>query len=145
MKVIISYKNPQQDSHTWIQDISSLDILVDDAEATEIIVDCTLCTFDYNNIGSILGKIMSKLRLNGKIIIYEKDIDIVCHNYNKSGMNIQDLNSLIFEDTPAVACLLNTEVISDLLKQAGLTIEEKFVNNDTMQSIIIARRNKNAA
>tara|TARA_R110002020_G_scaffold177788_4_gene370544 strand:- start:339 stop:776 length:438 start_codon:yes stop_codon:yes gene_type:complete len=145
MKVIISHKNPQQDSHTWIQDISSLDILVDDAEATEIIVDCTLCTFDYNNIGSILGKIMSKLRLNGKIIIYEKDIDIVCHNYNKSGMNIQDLNSLIFEDTPAVACLLNTEVISDLLKQAGLTIEEKFVNNDTMQSIIIARRNKNAA
>jgi hypothetical protein len=145
MKVIISHKNPQQDSHTWIQDISSLDILVDNAEATEIIVDCTLCTFDYNNIGSILGKIMSKLRLNGKIIIYEKDIDIVCHNYNKSGMNIQDLNSLIFEDTPAVACLLNTEVISDLLKQAGLTIEEKFVNNDTMQSIIIARRNKNAA
>ena len=60
-------------------------------------------------------------------------------------MNIQDLNSLIFEETPAVACLLNTEVISDLLTQAGLAIEEKFVNNDTMQSIIIARRGKDAA
>ena len=145
MKVIISHKNPQQDSHTWIQDISSLDILVDDAEATEIIVDCTLCTFDYNNIGPILSKIVSKLRLQGKVVVYEKDIDMIRHNYNKPGMNIQDLNNLVFEETPAVACLLNTEVISDLLKQAGLTIEEKFINNDTMQSIVIARRDKNAA
>ena len=137
MKVIISHKNPQQDSHTWIQDISSLDILVDDAEATEIIVDCTLCTFDYNNIGPILGKIVSKLRLQGKVVVYEKDIDMVCHNYNKSGMNIQDLNNLVFEETPAV--------ISDLLMQVGLTIEGRFINNDTMQSIVIARRDKNAA
>jgi hypothetical protein len=145
MKVIISHRNPQQDSHTWIQDIRSLDVLVDDAEATEIIVDCTLCTFDYSNIGSILNKIVSKLRINGKMIVYEKDVDIICHNYDKSGMNIQDLNSLVFEETPAVACLLNVEVISDLLTQAGLQIEEKFINNDTMQSIIIARRSKNAA
>jgi hypothetical protein len=144
MKVIISHKNPQQNSHTWIQDISTLDVLVDDAEATEIIVDCALCTFNFANIGGILNKIISKLRLDGKIIIYEKDIDIVCYTYNKSGMNIQDLNSLIFEEVPAVASFLNTEVISDLLTQAGLTIEEKFVNNDTMQSIIIARRTKNA-
>ena len=145
MKVIISHRNPQQDSHTWIQDIRSLDVLVDDAEATEIIVDCTLCTFDYSNIGSILNKIVSKLRINGKMIVYEKDVDIICHNYDKSGMNIQDLNNLIFEETSAIACLLNVEVISDLLTQAGLQIEEKFINNDTMQSIIIARRSKDAA
>ncbi len=145
MKVIISHRNPQQDSHTWIQDIRSLDVLVDDAEAIESIVDCILCTFDYSNIGSILNKIVSKLRIDGKMIVYEKDVDIICHNYNKSGMNIQDLNNLVFEETPAVACLLNVEVISDLLTQSGLQIEEKFINNDTMQSIIIARRTQNAA
>ena len=142
MKIIISHKKPKQDSHTWIQDISSLDVLVDDAEATEIIVDCALCTFDYSNIGSILNKIISKLRLGGKIVIYEKDIDMVCYNYSKSGMNIRDLNNLIFEETPAIACVLNTEVISDILKHSELSIEEKFINNDTMQSIIIGRRNK---
>ena len=144
MKIIISHKNPEQDSHTWIQDMSSIDVLVDDAEATEIVIDCTLCTFAFQNVGSLLHKIVSKLRLGGTVIVYEKDIDIVCHNYNKSGMNIQDINSLIFEDTPAVASVLNIEVVSDLLKQAGLTIEEKFVNNNTMQAIVIARREKNA-
>ena len=36
------------------------------------------------------------------------------------------------------------EVVSDLLKQAGLTIEEKFINNNTMQAIVIAKREKNA-
>jgi len=143
MKIILSHSPPSAGGHHWIQDLSAMDSIVENSEATEIIVDSFLSSFGYQNIGSVVGKIISKLRAGGKLVIYENDIDLLSHQYSKTGMDIQDMNSLMFGDTSAIACVLNTEVIIDLLQQAGLQIEEKLINNDTMQSIITARRKRN--
>ena len=143
MKIILSNSKPTDSGHVWVSNISSIDLFVDDSESTEIIIDSMLTSFPYIELGSILSKIVSKLRINGKIIIYEKDIDMICHHYNKMGMGVQDINNLLFDTSGSIASVLNIETIADRLKELGLTIEEQFINSETMQSIITARRNNN--
>ena len=143
MKIILSNSKPADSSHVWVSNISSIDLFVDDSESTEIIIDSMLTSFSYVELGSILSKVVSKLRINGKIIIYEKDIDMICHHYNKMGMDVQDINNLLFDTSGSIASVLNIETIADRLKGLGLTIEEQFISSETMQSIITARRNNN--
>ena len=143
MKIILSNRKPSESNHIWVSDISSIDLFVDDSEATEIIIDSMLTLFPYIELGPVLSKVMSKLRINGRIIIYEKDIDMICHYYNKMGMGVQDINDLLFETSGSISSVLNIETVVDRLKDLGLTIEEQFVNSETMQSIVTARRNNN--
>jgi|15BtaG_2_1085339.scaffolds.fasta_scaffold86058_2 ABC-type uncharacterized transport system YnjBCD ATPase subunit len=144
MKIILSNRKPSESNHIWVSDISSIDLFVDDSESTEIIIDSMLTSFPRSELGSVLSKIVSKLRINGRIIIYEKDIDIICHHYNKMGMDVQDINDLLFDTSSSIASVLNAETLGESLKQMGLTIEEQFINNETMQVVITARRNNNA-
>jgi len=143
MKIILSNSRPSESNHIWVSDISSIDLFVDDSESTEIIIDSMLASFSHSELGTVLNKVASKLRINGRIIIYERDIDMICHHYNRMGMGIQDINNLLFDSSSSIASVLNTETIVDNLKQMGLTIEEQFINSETMQSIITARRNNN--
>jgi|TARA_R110000751_G_scaffold292159_1_gene399442 ABC-type uncharacterized transport system YnjBCD ATPase subunit len=143
MKIILSNSKPSESNHIWVSDISSIDLFVDDSESTEIIIDSMLTSFSYTELGTVLAKAVSKLRINGRIIIYEKDIDMICHHYNKMGMGIQDINNLLFDSSSSIASVLNTETIIDALKQIGLKIEEQFINSETMQSIVTARRTNN--
>ena len=39
MKIILSHTDPESKSHTWISDISTIDSVVDNNEATDVIVD----------------------------------------------------------------------------------------------------------
>ena len=143
MKIILSNRKPSESNHIWVSDISSIDLFVDDSEATEIIIDSMLTLFPYIELDPILSKVMSKLRINGRIIIYEKDIDMICHYYNKMGMGVQDINDLLFDTSGSISSVLNIETVVDRLKGLGLTIEEQFVNSETMQSIVTARRDNN--
>ena len=144
MKIILSNRRPSESNHIWVSDISSIDLFVDDSESTEIIIDSMLTSFPYTELESVLSKIVSKLRINGRIIIYEKDIDMICHHYNKMGMDVQDINDLLFDTSSSIASVLNAETLGESLKQMGLTIEEQFINSETMQAVITARRNNNA-
>jgi hypothetical protein len=144
MKIILSNRKPSESNHIWVSDISSIDLFVDDSESTEIIIDSMLTSFPYAELESVLSKIVSKLRINGRIIVYEKDIDMICYHYTKMGMGVQDMNDLLFDTSSSIASVLNAETIGESLKQAGLTIEEQFINSETMQAVITARRNNNA-
>jgi hypothetical protein len=144
MKIILSNRRPSESNHIWVSDISSIDLFVDDSESTEIIIDSMLTSFSYAELESVLSKVVSKLRINGRIIIYEKDIDMICHHYNKMGMDVQDINDLLFDTSSSIASVLNAETLGESLKQIGLTIEEQFINSETMQSVTTARRNNNA-
>ena len=144
MKIILSHTDPQSKSHVWVKDFSTLDAVVDNNEATEIIIDSFLSAFNFESLGYILDKIVSKMRLNSKLVIYQKDIDLLAYRYNKTGMALSDMNSLLFEDSPSIGCVLNTETISEIIKKSNLKIEEKTLDNETMQSIITSRRIANA-
>ena len=144
MKIIFSHTDPKSKSHVWISDFSTIDSVVDNNEATEISVDSFLSAFNFEALEHILGKIVSKMRLNSKLVIYQKDIDILSYMYNKTGMAISDINSLLFEDCPSVGCVLNIETITDIISKSNLKIEEKTLNNETMQAVITSRRIANA-
>mgnify|MGYP003132848803 CR=1 FL=1 len=144
MKIILSHTDPESKSHTWISDISTIDSIVDNNEATDIIVDSFLSAFNFESLGHILQKIVSKMRLNSKLVIYQKDIDLLSYKYNKTGMSLTDMNSVLFEDSPSIGCVLNTDAITEIVKGSNLTIEEMTLDAETMQSIIISRRVANA-
>ena len=104
MKIILSHTDPESKSHVWVKDISDLDEVADNNEATEIIVDSFLSAFNFESLGYILQKIVSKMRLNSKLVIYQKDIDLLSYRYNKTGMSLTDMNSVLFEDSPSIGC-----------------------------------------
>tara|TARA_Y100001936_G_scaffold20231_1_gene17264 strand:- start:5504 stop:5947 length:444 start_codon:yes stop_codon:yes gene_type:complete len=145
MKIILSHTDPESKSHVWVSDFSTIDSVVDDNEATEIIVDSFLSAFNFESLEYILNKIVSKMRLNSKLVIYQKDIDILSYTYNKTGMALSDINSILFEDCPTVGCVLNIETIADIVKGSNLQITQKTLDNETMQAIITSRRVANAS
>tara|TARA_Y100001938_G_scaffold151178_1_gene246931 strand:- start:3292 stop:3714 length:423 start_codon:yes stop_codon:yes gene_type:complete len=140
MRIILSNTEPTLKNYTWVKDISSLDKIVDDAEATEILVDNFLSSFNFSFAGEALKKILSKLRTRGTITIYVKDISLICHNVASLALDISDINSLFFEDSQAIASVLNLSNVSDILTQCGLTVKEKHLNVETCQGIIVAER-----
>ena len=144
MKIILSHTDPESKSHTWISDISTIDSVVDNNEATDVIVDSFLSAFNFESLAHILQKIVSKMRLNSKLVIYQKDLDLLSYRYSKSGMSLTDMNSLLFEDSPSIGCVLNTETISEIISNSNLKIEQKTLDSETMQSVIISRRVANA-
>ena len=113
MKIILSNRKPSESNHIWVSDISSIDLFVDDSESTEIIIDSMLTSFPYAELESVLSKIVSKLRINGRIIVYEKDIDMICYHYTKMGMGVQDMNDLLFDTSSSIASVLNAETIGE--------------------------------
>ena len=56
MRIILSNTEPTLKNYTWVKDISSLDKIVDDAEATEILVDNFLSSFNFSFAGEALKK-----------------------------------------------------------------------------------------
>tara|TARA_R100000908_G_C3679377_1_gene98711 strand:+ start:135 stop:578 length:444 start_codon:yes stop_codon:yes gene_type:complete len=144
MKIKLSHTDPNTPSHVWVNDIERLDTIVGDNEATEIIVDSFLSAFNFEALSYVLNKIVSKMRLNSTLVIYQKDIDLLAHRYSRTGMALSDINTILFEDCPSIGCVLNTEAITDILLQNKLKIQQKTLDTETMQSIIISRRIANA-
>ena len=140
MKVVLSHSKPELQSHSWIQDINTLDTIVDNSEATEIIVDNFLSSFNFDVVGHVVSKIVSKLRISGEVIFYVKDISLICHNVDSMGLEISEINKLFFEDSANMSSVLNIENVCDLLEGAGLKVHEKYLNVETCQGIVKARR-----
>ena len=68
-------KKPADPSYTWINDLNTLDLLVENCEATEIIVDNILSDFKFEEIGDVIKKIMSKMRMGSQVTFYQLDFE----------------------------------------------------------------------
>ena len=79
MRIYLSKSQPSDASYTWISDLNTLDLLVEDCEATEIIVDNILANFKFEEIGDVIKKIMSKMRIDSQITFYQLDFDLLSH------------------------------------------------------------------
>jgi hypothetical protein len=138
MKLQFTKEVSSIDYCTHVRDMNLVDILCDDMEAEEILVDNFLNQFPYNVLGNAVAKIVSKLRLGGQITITEHDIDFLCHNLSVGKLNHQEFNEIVFSGGPA-SCLFSIETIVDLLKQAGLKITEKFIDDNNL-CVVKAKR-----
>jgi hypothetical protein len=140
MKIYLSKTPSDRAGFVWVNDIHSLDSIVNDSEATHIVVDNFFSGFNFKDLGMVLGTIFAKMRIGCSIVFYQLDIDILSHQYSRMAMDIGAYNELLFREG-AVSSVFNTESLCDLIAQAGLQIETKEINYDTFQCMIIARRN----
>lgn len=139
MKILFSKCAQEKDGFVCITNLNSIDLIVEDSEATEIILDNYLSAFAHSQGQEILKKILSKLRLNGKIIIYNPDIDLICFEYTKNNLNEKTLNDILF-DGSVLASFWSMETLCDLLKNNGIEILSKKFVNQTL-AVIIGVRN----
>lgn len=138
MKIFISKELPTNDSYAHVSDLGLLDLVVEDSEATEIIVDNFLSKFTFEEIGNVVQKIASKLRKNGKITFYHAEIDMICYQRSRSMIDIDTLNKTLFSqgETRSVFPIEN---LVDLLTSVGLSIKSKQLHN-SCQAIVTATR-----
>ena len=138
MKLYFSKESITDPTYTHIRDINLIDILSDDLEAEEILIENFLNQFTYNMFGQVLGKIMSKLRLGGEIIVCEHDIEFLCNKLSTGKIDQQEFNEIVFSGGPA-NCLFKMDTVIDLLQQGGLRIKEKVIDENNLY-IVKARR-----
>ena len=85
--------------------------------------------------------ILSNTEPSLKNYTWIKDISsLICHNVASVALDISDINTLFFEDSQAIASVLNLSNVDDILTQCGLTVKEKHLNIETCQGIIVAAR-----
>jgi len=140
MKVYLSNKKPENSEHVHVSNIVSLDNTVNDSEATEIILDNFLCQFSINELGPVLEKILSKLRLNSTLTIKDKDIDIVCMKHVRGDWSLAEVNSNLFQ-SGATKSFLNIETIQANLPNR-FRVEKSYLDQQSGDFLIIARRLK---
>tara|TARA_R100001244_G_scaffold80218_1_gene62849 strand:- start:35 stop:457 length:423 start_codon:yes stop_codon:yes gene_type:complete len=114
MRIYLSTQKPPDIGYQWIPNIASLNQQVLDGEATSIIVDRFLCGFAIDELEVLLNKIISKLRLNADLTIMETDIDFLCTKYRRSTIDIEELNSILFQNNN-IKSLLTIEHIAKYL------------------------------
>lgn len=128
MKILFSKHPQEKDGYICITNLNTIDLIVEDGEATEIILDNYLSGFIYNESHKALKKVLSKLRINGKIIIYNPDVDMICFEYTKNNLDEKTLNDILF-DGSVLGSFWSMETLCDLLKQNNIQIlTKKFVN-----------------
>lgn len=136
MKIYLSEKKPSNTEFTHVTNIINLDNVVEDNEATQIILDDFLRVFKITEIETVVKKVLTKLRINGSIVISDVDVDVITSKYNRGDMNLEEFNTAVFENPSSN--LINIEflreVISKLIKIKSMSLDQnsgKFVIEGT--------------
>jgi len=138
MRIYLSTQQPPDIGYQWISNIAALNQHVLDGEATSIIVDKFLCRFSINELQSLLDKIISKLRLNAELVIMDTDIDFLCTKYRKSDIDVEELNSILFEDS-GLKSLLTMEYVEQHIPP-NIQVTHKNFDSKLSQITIKCRR-----
>jgi len=134
MRIVFSHNQEDQD-RLWINNLSSLDIIVDNGEASEIVVDDILCSFNIKEVPDVIRLIASKIKKGGKIILYFTDIELLSHMLSTGAITLTDFNEAIYPAGSSVKCAVSTDIIIDELRLAGFKISQKQIKNFT--SIVV--------
>ena len=135
MKIFFSQQD-DDDTAFWINNPSSLDIVVDNGEASEIIVDDILCSFNINELESIFSLLASKIKKGGKLILYFTDIELLSHMLATGAITLSDFNDALCQNNLGVKSFISTEFVLERLSRLGFKINQKQIKNFT--SIIVS-------
>lgn len=141
MKIYISANEPTTKDYIHVSNIMTLDTVSLDNEANEIIIENYLSQFSQEEIEPLLKKILTKLRLNGALVIVDNDIDTAVMKYDRGDIDLVALNQIVFRGQ-ARKCVLNIETIKDTL-QNSLKIEHSSIDSNSGNFILKLRRSTN--
>jgi hypothetical protein len=135
MLVYLSQFDNPDENYTRFQNLSSFHRGVLDSEATSIVCDNFLRTFEYVEIPELLKLIIKKLRINGEIVIRDIDMDLVSRHILNQRLDLSAINEICKGSSKS---LLLCETIEELL--TGLEVITKQFDENTMTFVIKARR-----
>jgi len=137
MKIYLSTTKPN-DTRKWANSLPMLDGLVLNSEAIDITCDNFLSSFDIREIEQLLHKISEKMRIRGILTLVDIDMNITSRRFYTEEINIEKLNTILFEEQKR-KCFLTMELIEFLLPK-NLTIEYKHYDQNTCRFILKCRR-----
>lgn len=139
MKIYLSNNKPNNNTHTWINNLSTLNDTVLNAEATEIICEDFLSSFNIDEQRELINKVVEKLRLNSKLIISEVDCNLISKRFYLEELNLQEINRIMF--TNKRKSILSVAEISKNLPDK-LEVNNKHFQYNECRIILTCRRCK---
>lgn len=140
MKIFLSNTQPDDQSFTWINNIALLNSNVLDAEATHIICDRFISTFNIQELAELLKIISSKMRIGCELIINDADSDLLFKRSYTEEINIEEVNAMLFSDQQRKS-MFNIGLIENLLPQ-NITATHKHYDYNNCLFTLKCRRVK---
>ena len=116
MKIYLCLRQPEEKTHKWVQNIAVLNGIVEDSEATSIVCDNFLSSFTYDELGGVLGKMVSKMRLRSELIIINHDIKLLSQKICSEEIDMKTLNDILFKCGP-IKSLSSMEELCELMPE----------------------------
>jgi hypothetical protein len=135
MKVYFSKNEPEMNGYVHISNSKMLDLLVEDSQVTEIIIDDTLSSVEFNELPNLFSLLCSKLRIGGSLVVYYTDFSLICPQYENGDLSIEEINELF----AGKSCILNEDVVSSLISQNNIKVTKSGYNS-RYQGYVVATR-----
>jgi hypothetical protein len=113
MKVYIGNRTFNDESFKIITEPEILSYVAEDSECTTIIFDNVLTKLKFEDVISTLNMAITKLRLNGLLIINDVDFDLLNYLYTRSP-DLKSLNDLV-SGINGFKSFLSSELIKDAM------------------------------
>jgi len=140
MKVFLSDNKPSLNSHKWASNLSMFNDMVLDCEATDIICENFLSSFNFGELQDLIKIIVSKMRLDSQLTIIETDAYLTSKKFYIEEINLTELNSVLF-NSGGRKCILNSDHILSILPE-NLNVTHKHYEAASCGFILKCRRSK---
>ena len=107
---------------------------ISDNECTEIMAQDVLDNFDYEKIKECLVSLVSKLRLNGRIVIGGTDVRLFSRLVTNCSISEQEASELLKK----CSSMSSVSTVKPIINELGLNIESSTING--MHFEIVAKR-----
>lgn len=138
MKIMLSNKPNNDPSYKWASNINTLDSIVLNSEAMEIVCDNFLSSFTLEELPALLNKIISKMRIGCELIILEVDARLLFKRFYVEEIDSNEMNNILFNSQRRKSILDMATVGSYL--QPKIKIVSKHYDYGTCGSIIKCKR-----
>tara|TARA_B100001113_G_C21121966_1_gene627762 strand:- start:3866 stop:4288 length:423 start_codon:yes stop_codon:yes gene_type:complete len=139
MKIFLSHKKPQDNSYKWASNLSMMDGMVLDNEATEIICEDFVSSFSQEESIALFQKIFSKMRIGCVLTISEVDSSVLFKKFYLEETTLDELNSILFNNNQKRKSVLNLQKIHESLPN-GIQVEEKYYDYNQCRTVVKSRR-----
>lgn len=138
MKIYLATNKPDNINCKWASNLPMLDGILLDSEGTDIVCDDFISSFGYEEIGGLLNKLASKLRIKGKLTIADVDANILAVRTYNQEVGENELNGILFtnQKRKSITSLLTIEEALP----SNLQIESKTYDHKTCRFILVVRR-----
>jgi hypothetical protein len=138
MKIYLSTQDPKSPNYKWANSLPMLDGIVLDSEATEIICDNFVSSFDYSEVGALLSKIAKKMRIGCELVIMDVDVEMLCRSLYVEEIDQKTLNDIVFFSQKRKSLFSMSQIESSLPQNIRPT--NKHYENGNCSFVLKCRR-----